>query len=466
MSIDLISSLILSAVLSIVVAARFYSQEKQPIDDNENYANVVPVGALPLCMLMLFVFIFMKYGTRFSIEVTCSWCFSLFIQISIFYIILLVMMPWFRRHFSARACAALWVLPNFAYIFTYAPIKTKIPLVVISVPSMVVKVILIIWSVGFAGVFLYYVIQHLKFRYRILKNATLVTDDKILDLWNKIPQTYPLYVSPETNTPLSIGLLKMTTKVVLPQKEYTEEELRLIFRHEIVHIKRGDSETKFFMMFCTAMCWFNPLMWIAMRKSADDLELSCDETVLLEEDEEVRKKYAELILKTAGHHQGFTTCLSASAAALKYRLSNVMKQRRLRTGGILVGVMLFVFLFFGGYVSLAYENNTVAELIQDYELKSVSIYDETEGKLEECIDQDSLKEYLGKLEISKVTGNHTYSSDNLHLSCIFADENEVFSIYVTEYGVKYTNLSKDTRYERRYYLQTEIDWDYLKTLFR
>ena len=31
--------------------------------------------------------------------------------------------------------------------------------------------------------------------------------------------------------------------------------------------------------FCTALCWFNPFLWIAMRKSAEDLELSCDELI-------------------------------------------------------------------------------------------------------------------------------------------------------------------------------------------
>ena len=87
MSIELITKLILCAVLSIVVAARFYSQEKKenllknPIDESARYANIVPVGALPLIILMLFVFLLMKYGMSFSIEVICSWCFSLFIQI-------------------------------------------------------------------------------------------------------------------------------------------------------------------------------------------------------------------------------------------------------------------------------------------------------------------------------------------------------------------------------------------------
>lgn len=70
----------------------------------------------------------------------------------------------------------------------------------------------------------------------------------------------PLYVSPAVSTPLTIGLFKSTTLVVLPTKEYTREELLMIFWHEVVHISREDAWNKFFLMFCTAMCWFNPLM--------------------------------------------------------------------------------------------------------------------------------------------------------------------------------------------------------------
>ena len=69
------------------------------------------------------------------------------------------------------------------------------------------------------------------------------------------------------------------------------------------------------MVFCTAMCWFNPLMWVAMRKSADDFELSCDESVLLAQPQPVRRQYAELLLRPAGDARGVATSQSATASA-------------------------------------------------------------------------------------------------------------------------------------------------------
>ena len=157
-------------------------------------------------------------------------------------------------------------------------------------------------------------------------------------------------------------------------REYTQEELSLILRHEIIHISRGDPASKFFLTFCTAMCWFNPLMWAAMRKSADDFELSCDESVLLDEPQPVRRQYAELLLQTAGDERGFTTCLSATAGALRYRLKNIMKPEKKRTGAILVGLTLFVLAMCSGYVALAYDAQPGTQRIFDgQDLSAVTV---------------------------------------------------------------------------------------------
>ena len=104
-------------------------------------------------------------------------------------------------------------------------------------------------------------------------------------------------------------------------------------------------------------------MWIAMRKSADDMELSCDETVLLGADDATRKQYAILLLDTAGDERGFTTCLSATANAMRYRLQNITKPVKRRSGALIVGAVFFILCMTSGYVALAYEGNSGAQLI-------------------------------------------------------------------------------------------------------
>ena len=165
-----------------------------------------------------------------------------------------------------------------------------VPRWVISIPPWLPALAGGIWIAGFAAVLLWKVAGHLQYRRRLLRQAQPITEPEILAIFEsersaagkKVP-SYRLVRTPAAKTPLSIGFSRRSIRIVLPQRDYTPEELHLIFRHELVHLGRGDSLNKFFMAFCTAMVWFNPLMWVAMSRSADDLELSCDETVLLEE---------------------------------------------------------------------------------------------------------------------------------------------------------------------------------------
>ena len=75
----------------------------------------------------------------------------------------------------------------------------------------------------------------------------------------------------------------------------------MVFSHELAPMCRGEIRTPgAFLEFCKALGWFHPLVWAAVRKAQDDLELSCDEIVLEKYDADRRKKYAELLLVTAG----------------------------------------------------------------------------------------------------------------------------------------------------------------------
>ena len=193
--------------------------------------------------------------------------------------------------------------------------------------------------------------------------------------------------------------------VMLRLELYTPEELSLILRHEIIHLSRRDPASKFFMVFCTAMCWFNPLMWVAMRKSADDFELSCDESVLLAQPQPVRRQYAELLLKTAGDERGFTTCLSATASALRYRLKNIMAPGKKHTGALLVGLTFLLLTLCAGHVALAYDAQPGAARIfdgrppEDFSLRYVDVWNDDRGSGTDfgCTDEAALKDYLAAL---------------------------------------------------------------------
>jgi len=276
--------------------------------------------------------------------------------------------------------------------------------------------------------------------------------------------------SSATTTPLTVGLFKRTTRVILPDRSYTNEELRLIFRHEVIHIGREDSWSKFFMVFCTAMCWFNPLMWLAMKKSAEDTELSCDETVLLDADEASRKQYAGLILNAAGDNRGFTTCLSASASTMRYRLKSIVSPGKKRSGALIVGLAFFILCMTSGYVALAYGEETGADTVyRGYDLHSFSAghvdvsggrYD---GKLDN-VDTDALTEYIASLRTQNMTGNYSFSDDEKQVAIWYDTPYGVVLLDLHTNHVKVFYLSDEDDRSYVYHLPDETDWDYVDSI--
>ena len=255
--------------------------------------------------------------------------------------------------------------------------------------------------------------------------------------------------------------------MVLPPRTYTPDELHLVFRHEIVHICRRDSWNKFFLMFCTALCWFDPLMWMAMRRSAEDTELSCDETVLVDADDATRRQYAQLLLTTAGDGRGYTTCLSPAAASLRYRLRSVVAPRRRAAGDILVGLILFLLLSSFGYVALSYDERTGADIFfggdpAGYTLHAVW----RDGKLLDCADPKALADHLSALSLARLTGNYDYRQQDRTTYIFYFDppRTDMGSLCVLLSGSQCKVSHSNSALSRPYYLPEGVDIEQLDSL--
>ena len=444
--------------------------------DRQKYLPYVPGGLLPLCLLTLSVLAYFQYGQSGAIRMMFSMCFAIFLHIGLYYIVLILTMPFFRKIISARACAMLWLIPNYLYMIHYSHMKLPSPLIVIPTSGNWIWILLGIWFIGFVGVLLWKMIEHLIFRYHVLKYATSVTDAEILEIWNNLLKDarcrkprFKLVTSPNVSTPLTIGLNRRATRVVLPEKTYSKEDLELILRHEIVHIGREDAWNKFFMVFCTAICWFNPLMWIAMRKSADDIELSCDETVLLGADDAARKQYAILLLDTAGDERGFTTCLSATANAMRYRLQSITKPAKRRSGALIVGAVFFILCMTSGYVALAYDGNTGAQMIyqgddySSYVIRSVSLKDDEFATNYEIANAEAFHAYLAGLTVYELTGNYSFSDSERCFTYLMDTQGGTMAVLLYDNAVKTVWLHKDAQAEY-FYVPEGIDWDYIETV--
>lgn len=464
-------ALVFSGMFAWMVLDREFDTDLS--SNRPRYLPYIPSLLLPLVVLSIMALAFLLLDTQDAMRNMLTFCFGVFLHICLYYLLLLPALPLLRRYISARACAVLWMLPNFLYVTQMSFMRLPRPRWVIEAPLALLQVLLVVWLAGFVAVMGWKIVSHLLFRARILHDAVPVTDSDVLAVWEREvafarcrQPKFRLVVSPAVQTPLSVGLFGRAVRVVLPKRAYTPEELTLLFRHELVHIGREDAWNKFFLAFCAAMCWFYPLIWTAIKRSAEDLELSCDETVLLDADEETKRRYAGLLLKTAGEERGFTTCLSASARALRYRLKSVVSQKQKHSGALAVGLVFFLLCMSCGYVTLAYGESTGAKVIysaqptERYTLRSIEL-----GKYI-CTDEDALHCYLSGLRMERIAGNYTFESpewDARSLSMLFDAPAGVLSVTLSDSFIELARipLHDDRVTTETFYLPDGVDWQAL-----
>ena len=391
--------------------------------------------------------------------------------------VLLLLTPLLRRRLRATTCAGLWLLPNVIYIFTNANFPPPRRLFLLTVPRPLAPALYGIWAAGFALVLLWKIGGHLWMRGRLRRSREPV-EDSVRALWEEEcaamgeEKVTELYRSPLVKTPMTVGLFEDLSFVLLPERAYTEAELRLIFRHELVHIQRQDAGLKFFMAFMAALCWFNPLVWLAMRRAAEDTELGCDETVLRGANPEQRRDYGRLLLSAVGEARGFTTCLSATARSLGYRLKSLMEPGRRRRGALLSALVMFLLLMGYGLMGTAVEAGSLGEhcALQPGQLQSVNrcFAGERNGQLP-VPDAEAVTAALEALPLAVNPGGRPgddvrQGHEGLCFVYASGDGRDTVSVTVSDWDVYILHRREEGVRGESYLLCDTADWEALKGL--
>jgi beta-lactamase regulating signal transducer with metallopeptidase domain len=138
--------------------------------------------------------------------------------------------------------------------------------------------------------------------------------------------------------PMTWGISKRT--VLLPEQAagWDEKRLRLVLRHELAHIARGDVLITLLTTVSALLLWFHPLVWVMLRSSARAREQACDD-VALERSGVSADDFAEELLaavaglrSTARPWLPLALAVSASAKAMRGRLASLVQAGRGRGG--------------------------------------------------------------------------------------------------------------------------------------
>ena len=210
------------------------------------------------------------------------------------------------------------------------------------------------------------------------------------------------------------------------------------------------------------------MVWAAVKKAEADLNWPCDEIVLKNADGAERRRYAELLLSTAGESRGYTTCLSASAKTLRYRLRETQTARKRRAGFILLFTVMFVSSLAVGKIAIATERGTTGEIT------GLNMTDLTEasagfgrGSEESCEIRDvkSLSSYLSGLQMETVlssygTGNSPLEGENT-LYGKMGTAGEIFYIHDDYLEIYDSGCAGQTV---QYHFVEPLDWEYVRAL--
>ncbi len=154
----------------------------------------------------------------------------------------------------------------------------------------------LIWYSGTLLNILRYVIQYVKIA-RFFGGMPVQRNSKaaqIVDaVWNgsKKPD---IIQTATVKTPCCFGVLRK--KIMIPDKLYTEEQLRFILLHECSHLKNNDILVKNLINILCALYWWNPCVYLLKKDLSQSLEIRCDLTAVKELDHQLKGDYLAVIL--------------------------------------------------------------------------------------------------------------------------------------------------------------------------
>lgn len=180
----------------------------------------------------------------------------------------------------------------------------------------------VVWVAGILALLVYSVISYVRLKGR-LQTATLVRDN--------------IYESDQIGTAFVCGFIRPNIYVPTGVKD---TDLPYILEHERTHIRRRDHLVKPLASLALAFHWFNPLMWLSFRLLTRDMEMSCDESVLVKMGDQAKVHYSGSLLSLSIKNSGLTAnALAFGESHVEARIKNVLSYKK---PGFWLGIIAIV----------------------------------------------------------------------------------------------------------------------------
>lgn len=208
---------------------------------------------------------------------------------------------------------------------------------------------LLIWAVGWGKAFVHSVQIHRRLKY-LIDTACLCEKDviQVKDEWKKrlgihqnvmVKQTYTIA------TPIICGILRPV--ILLPVKDYSREELDVIFAHELMHCKHKDILWKQLCAFSRIVFWWNPLIQRFVYDVDSWNESYCDQAVtkVLKDKKEYFTTVCRLGIKPFQKGAYLCAALYEDKNQLKTRIYRIKAIESINIRKIFAGICMSTLLF-------------------------------------------------------------------------------------------------------------------------
>ena len=196
-----------------------------------------------------------------------------------------------------------------------------------------IEILAIIWATVALVVLFYHAGKYVRF-FRLVKRwGSSVNDEETLAVLQAVKtekgissKKIALKKCGFMSTSMIVGFFRPL--ILLPEKDFSTEELEMIFHHELVHYRRGDLFVKLLSVIALSLNWFNPAVYVMNSVMQTDCEASCDQSVITSIGTENKHFYAETIMEMIGYRSASTTVLSTcfygSKQGIKTRMEAIM----------------------------------------------------------------------------------------------------------------------------------------------
>lgn len=220
-----------------------------------------------------------------------------------------------------------------------------------------------------------------------------------------------LYVSQCVKSPMSFGVIKPA--VVFPNECFDDNEFKQISLHELIHHKHKDIFANYILCILKSLYWFNPMVYIMIKKIRLDMEIYCDYNVIKCTGDNI--DYGNTILNLSEKKRSLQTAnyIAGSKSGIKSRIKRIADYNRKYSqliGRFVLACSIAVIMFFSVVINTyGYTISDTSESINAVYVDYSNFFNGEKG----CFvlfdsNKNQYKLYNEDMAVKRVSPNSTY----------------------------------------------------------